>query len=410
MEKQSLLGSYNGRRTDVGNTSFEEDDGFIYKRGGHNNANVNDDDDAQPQPSKRGSNVRSPGSVESQTTKRKQFDSPFTRLDVRADALSREFANLSESTEDSLSDLNNSSKRITQNVMQPSQENGQARSKRRVSYHKRGKRVLSIGNGLVAEPHRDVLPQDYYKLLDTSSSGPDRMQQLLVWCYRKKLQQDDQISGRGVANVSSEQLVTNNITRVICEEVLTALIENNVSTSWYPHSKTKLAAPRKKIVVPNASNAANKQSLHLFTDRLNQIRHEQQQWRDAHAHSESSLVALEAAPAQLLTPSHMSRDADNTGDRENVNIGAEIAESCTHICTKSDGVMRAANILCAAGHRATEALHAAAAISHYLIAVPASTALVAHMSRVSAPHLEDTGITVRDLLLRLRHHDQNSQE
>ncbi|ODV77631.1 uncharacterized protein CANTADRAFT_32471, partial [Suhomyces tanzawaensis NRRL Y-17324] len=172
----------------------------------------------------------------------------------------------------------------------PRQARGDGPGARRSSYYNRGKRVSSIGNGFNGEPHRDVSVSDYYKLLDTSLPEPDRMRQLLVWCLKKKLEQED----REVKQTSAEDQTVVNIAKVIKEEVLRDLMDKQISTSWY----TQVAHQEpegKEVTVPNPLNVTNTENIEVYTHKLRSMAQEKQQWQHAYDESVSTISKLTLA-------------------------------------------------------------------------------------------------------------------
>lgn len=146
---------------------------------------------------------------------------------------------------------------------------------RRASYQNRGKRILSIGNGLVGLPHEDVAERDYYKLLDTSLPEPHRMKQLLIWCLNKKLQQEED-------EPVKDDPTIRNIAKVIKEEVLKDLRDGTVNTSWYskPDTFDEGEIASKEIVLPNPLNITTKNNIKHFSKQLTKLKREKDQWKD----------------------------------------------------------------------------------------------------------------------------------
>lgn len=148
---------------------------------------------------------------------------------------------------------------------------------RRSSYNNRGKRVLSIGNGFVAQPHEDVSETDYYKVLDSSMSEPNQMRQLLAWCFRKNLLQDAD------SDHSAESDTARGIAKIIKQELLADLVDGKIETSWYSRESAADAKPvaGRRIIRPNPLNEANKESIEVFSRKLRQLHAEKKQWQDA---------------------------------------------------------------------------------------------------------------------------------
>lgn len=164
---------------------------------------------------------------------------------------------------------------------------------RRTSYSNRGKRALSIGNGFVARPHAEVSEKEYYKMLDSDLPGPNKMRQLLVWCFRKKLDQDSE--------ESAESETARGIAKVIKQELLDNLIEGEIATSWYSrHDGDVGALSGKRIVRPNPLNESNRENVEIFTRKLRQLEKEKQTWHDAFDASVKPLEGLAIGPKEDL--------------------------------------------------------------------------------------------------------------
>lgn len=150
--------------------------------------------------------------------------------------------------------------------------------KRRSSYSNRGKRVLSIGNGYVAKPHSEVSATEYYKLLDTSMPEPSQVRQLLVWCFRKKLEQD-----KDAEEYSPESETARGIAKIIKQELLRDLVDGTISTSWYSRKDDSLEdqLSSKRIIRPNPLNESNKENIEIFTRKLRLLQAERQEWHES---------------------------------------------------------------------------------------------------------------------------------
>lgn len=156
---------------------------------------------------------------------------------------------------------------------------------RRASYQNRGKRILSIGNGLVGLPHEDVGERDYYKLLDTSLPEPHRMKQLLIWCISKKLQQEEEEAS---TKKNKEDPTIRNIAKVIKEEVLQDLRDGVINTSWYSKRDGDESNGddndgnmiSNEILLPNPLNNTTKNNIRHFSKQLIKLKREKDQWKD----------------------------------------------------------------------------------------------------------------------------------
>lgn len=185
----------------------------------------------------------------------------------------------------------------------------QSKLKRRSSYHHRGKRLLSIGNGFMGVPHDDIPVSDYYKLLDSSLPEPHRMRQLLIWCFKKRLDQEEQAMRQANAKPSSTPVADKSvvyIAKVIKEEVLRDLIGGHIETSWYnrPHRDGPGVGAESSHTVklhPNPLNVATQTNLELYRRKLNQIKHERREWERSYAtHAAAASAAKAAFPAITL--------------------------------------------------------------------------------------------------------------
>ena len=158
--------------------------------------------------------------------------------------------------------------------------------KRRSSYHNRGKRLLSIGNGFVGVPHDTIPPSDYYKLLDNSLPEPHRMRQLLIWCFKKKLDQEDK-EKNDTTSVEDKTLM--NIAKVIKEEIMTDLVNGEIETSWYNKdnksyrdnviSKNKsISHDKGSKLLPNPLNVKTLENIQIYQQKLKELRNEREEW------------------------------------------------------------------------------------------------------------------------------------
>lgn len=195
------------------------------------------------------------------------------------------------------------SKKTTTNTDRTSRRNSQDR---RLSLSNRGKRLSSIGNGFVAEPHEDVPVDDFYKHLDSSLPEPHRMRQLLIWsCKRlisreKKLNEDYKLTESGYSDLSIK------IANSIKEEMVKDLVDGKINTSWWvmddddeaenkinsgagsdlsnelsqssQSSQNNINKPI--IILPNEQNQKNLKSLKMLEKRLAECKREDKTWTD----------------------------------------------------------------------------------------------------------------------------------
>ncbi|KAK6201364.1 Mis12-Mtw1 protein family-domain-containing protein [Scheffersomyces amazonensis] len=290
--------------------SFEEDEGFIYKR----SQSVETDTGSGANGSKR---------------KRKPISTPVSRLHDEIHSLSRDMHNdedlhlldlhnpkRSKTTSTTITNPKKRQSRKIHNFLDessiqlssPIQDRGhysdeddyveqvshhtltldepvsktgdKQNSKRRTSYYNRGKRVSSIGNGFVGEPHQDVPVSDYYKLLDTSLPEPDRVRQLLIWSFKKRLQQEENNNSK---SGSTEDQTVLNIAKVIKEEVVRDLVEKLISISWYSNLNLDTDDTlSKEVRIPNPLNEINLHNIDVYSKKLKALIKQKQEWQDAY--------------------------------------------------------------------------------------------------------------------------------
>ncbi|OWB79047.1 hypothetical protein B5S32_g3256 [[Candida] boidinii] len=191
------------------------------------------------------------------------------------------------------------SKKSTTKIDRTTRRNSQDR---RLSLSNRGKRLSSIGNGFVAEPHEDVPEDDFYKHLDNSLPEPHRMRQLLIWsCKRliskeKKSNEDYKLTESGYNDLSIK------IANSIKEEIVKDLVDGKINTSWWvmdddeddnktnggtgndlshelsQSSQNNINKPI--IILPNEQNQKNFKSLKMLEKRLAECKREDKTWTD----------------------------------------------------------------------------------------------------------------------------------
>lgn len=188
---------------------------------------------------------------------------------------------------------------------------------RRPSYYNRGKRVLSIGNGFVGEPHEDVPVKDYYKILDASMPEPHRMRQLLIWCFKKRLDIEGRQTKSNSGNETTENQTVINIAKVIKEEMLQDLISGRISTSWYDRESEEendqMMLVGKEITLPNPLNISNKNNIELFKDKLAKLQEEKRQWQNSFEKSIKPIENILVSPA--LDPKQVENYCKNVPER-----------------------------------------------------------------------------------------------
>ncbi|CCE85218.1 Piso0_004800 [Millerozyma farinosa CBS 7064] len=193
--------------------------------------------------------------------------------------------------------------------------------KRRPSYYNRGKRVSSIGNGFVGEPHEDVPIKDYYKILDASMPEPHRMRQLLIWCFKKRLDIEGRQTKSNSGNETTEDQTVINIAKVIKEEMLQDLISGRISTSWYDRESKEESDQRmlvgKEITLPNPLNISNKNNIELFKDKLTELQEEKRQWQNSFEKTIKPIENILVNP--VLDPKQVENYCENIPERTGWN-------------------------------------------------------------------------------------------
>lgn len=183
---------------------------------------------------------------------------------------------------------------------------------RRTSYHNRGKRVSSIGNGFEGEPHDSVDVSEYYKFLNNLMPDPNRMRQLLIWCFKRALQNQPHVpeTARGIA-------------KVITDEILEGLTNGHISTSWY--NRPAHAEADVKTVVPNPLNVANEENVRLFQEKLADLKKQRQQWDAAYKRALKPLEGIAVKQDVSLPALTKYLEANNQKEYEPAVLGQLIS-------------------------------------------------------------------------------------
>ncbi|CAK7895678.1 hypothetical protein CAAN1_05S04742 [[Candida] anglica] len=181
---------------------------------------------------------------------------------------------------------------------------------RRASYHNRGKRISSVGNGFVGVPHSEIPPSNYYKLLDTSLPEPHRMRQLLIWCFRKRLDQEEK-EVKNITNTEEKSVVY--IAKVIKEEVLRDLIGGQIETSWYnrgTEDEDEEVGTHQRAVklLPNPLNISNKESIKIYQEKLQKLLDEKKEWSASFGKYTKRVSKLNINPTDDSSIVHKRRD------------------------------------------------------------------------------------------------------
>ncbi|QPG75079.1 hypothetical protein FOA43_002419 [Brettanomyces nanus] len=147
------------------------------------------------------------------------------------------------------------------------EEQPSRRYSRRSSLSNRGKRLSSIGNGFIAEPHSEVPIEEFYKHFDRDLPDPQKMRQLLIWCCRR--------IDFGVSK-KDPQLV--DVARKVKETFTKNLMEGKMDISWW---KTRQGQDKSHLPIrmrPNETNIRNLNTLKVYRRKLDRLNGEQVEW------------------------------------------------------------------------------------------------------------------------------------
>lgn len=170
------------------------------------------------------------------------------------------------------------------------------KSSRRTSYPERGKRILLIGNGFSAKLNPDVSASHYNRWIDQDASPPDRMRQLLIWCFRKKLDEE-------TTETDERKKEILGVAKLIETEILNDLVDGAVSVDWTDTASNRdiqsVPMTAKKIVKTNALNQLNSESIALFTGKLKDLKTEETQWLRAYQAALRPLETMSIDPSKV---------------------------------------------------------------------------------------------------------------
>lgn len=151
---------------------------------------------------------------------------------------------------------------------------------RRSSLNSRGKRVSSSGsNGVLVAPHKEVSPESFHKHLDPDMSEPQRMRQVLVWCFQRCLENHARKRKETEKTLSStsDEVTAMNIARVIQDELIQDLMDSTISTSWWDRQANQSNIPAIGLK-PNPQNEINKENIRACEARLQELEQEKKDW------------------------------------------------------------------------------------------------------------------------------------
>ncbi|KAM3126484.1 hypothetical protein CJJ07_001091 [Candidozyma auris] len=211
--------------------------------------------------------------------------------------------------QDNTQEVPNDSEYVEQKPEHTLQPTDGENASRRSSYSIRGKRVSAIGNGFVGKPHDEMSEREYFKVVDSSLPAPSRLRQILVWCFRKKLQQDREGDG-------AETNTAKGIAKEIKNEILEDLIAQEIDTSWYSAKKLESGELQgKRIIKSNPLNDANRESIEVFQQKLRELRQEKMLWQSAF---DASIKPLEGLGVHSINPKDAAGGKDSREFQEYV--------------------------------------------------------------------------------------------
>lgn len=150
---------------------------------------------------------------------------------------------------------------------------------RRNSLSNRGKRVSSIGNGFNGVPHEQISTKEYYKHLNNDLPDPHKMRQLLIWCSKKKFDEDKNKHIKQKNKLSNEELTSLNIAKVIKEEVVRDLVDGKINISWWnKDDEIESSSSTEVKIIPNEKNIKNKEILKNLEKKLVELRSKNDEW------------------------------------------------------------------------------------------------------------------------------------
>lgn len=194
------------------------------------------------------------------------------------------------------------------------------RASRRTSYSERGKRLLSIGNGFESQINPQVSESDYNKWFDEDLLDPDKMKQLLIWCFRKKLHTESSEKDQYKKEIHG-------VSKLIEAEILHSLLDEKLSVDWNEISHDTLddvPLVGKRIVKPNPTNESNKESIEVFSQKLRQLEDEEAQWLRAYKSALKPIEALNIGGDQVEENAFRAHLHEKEGDHDWVKNVADL--------------------------------------------------------------------------------------
>lgn len=153
----------------------------------------------------------------------------------------------------------------------------QTRHLKRTWYSDRGKRIQNIG--YESRLNAAVAPSDYIKWLPQDAAAPDKMRQLLIWCFQGQL-------GRESTEEDPQKKEIAGVAKLIETEILSGLVNGKVSVDWTRTTNDEdlddTLLTNKRIVKANTVNRRNARDIELFTEKLARLRDEEASWSRAY--------------------------------------------------------------------------------------------------------------------------------
>ncbi|CAK9438799.1 uncharacterized protein LODBEIA_P30230 [Lodderomyces beijingensis] len=156
------------------------------------------------------------------------------------------------------------------------------RTSSRSSQRSRTNRMTAFGNGFDGQPHPDVPPSTYHRLLDQDASEEERMRQLLIWNFKAHLERDE--ASQGAASV--DETGVSEICKAIKEEFVQQLVEGTVSVDW------KGGLDAGSVMLPNAANKANQERIKHGSRILQSLESQKSEWDQSYRSSIAQVETL----------------------------------------------------------------------------------------------------------------------
>lgn len=241
-----------------------------------------------------------PESTTDNNKKSRQNRSKLTRIQASPPT----FTNFTSESEDNSEYV----EQVSHHTIELQDNNNNTKSKtdgrrRRSSYLNRGRRMLSIGSGFDVNPHDEIPPADYYKMLSPAISSTEKMKKLLVWCIRASMDRKEKQLPH-----SSEDKTVFNIARVVTEEILKGLIDDEISVEWRSQPKPAQTGTNGVFIVPNPHNVDNRINIEKYRAKLAEVKREKAELMRSYNHA---LKAVQK-DSKLVEPSHF-----NLADHQN---------------------------------------------------------------------------------------------